>query len=168
MWHLALGRSDQDFGREEGAMMLEQFLRSRHRTADPAAADFFVVPIAGGPGVRRMRALRHVARRWPFFNASVAADTATHIFPTVCDDGGWARVADVWPEMRRMGPVPEGAPLEAGMPPLLRHSIFLSCHGRALPPATATTTFGSRHGGRRQPELLHMAWLGASWRCSAE
>lgn len=33
-------------------LILEQMLRSQHRTSDPDKADYFVVPIAGGPGVR--------------------------------------------------------------------------------------------------------------------
>lgn len=92
-WHYALGRTDQDFGREEGLIWLERFLMTQHRVADPNRADYFVVPIAGGPGVKRMRALRYARERWPFFNRSVEAGVANHVFPAFCDDGGWSRGA---------------------------------------------------------------------------
>lgn len=135
--------------------------------------------------MRRFRALRHAAERWPYFNRSVEAGYANHIFPTFCDDGGWSRgayieaptvdtpcrmqlllgstarhkessafsthgaalglrvcsaVCDMWPEMRKMTPLPsEDAPLEAALPPLLRHSIFLSLSGCGKSDACGTS-----------------------------
>lgn len=64
-WHYALGRTDQDFGREEGVLWLEHMLRTTHRTADPEKADIFVVPIAGSSGVRSLAlpVLPHTADR---------------------------------------------------------------------------------------------------------
>ena len=40
---------DSDFGRLDGPLWVEAALRSRHRTLDPADADFFILPVAGAP-----------------------------------------------------------------------------------------------------------------------
>ena len=145
---------------------------------DPRNADFFIVPIAGNTAVRaRARGLRisyvvfgqtgrvsqvrvvtglsFVAERWPFFNATVAAQQASHVLPTNCDDGGFGKCAPPraasqplasrarprLPLRRRAAaellpymvegaqPVPEGAPWAAAAPRLMRHTILVSCNG---------------------------------------
>jgi hypothetical protein len=49
----------------------ERLLTSGHRTADPAAADFFYVPVSGRELKRQgllLQALEYVAHAWPHWN----------------------------------------------------------------------------------------------------
>ena len=141
-WHLSVLGPDSDYGRRDGAAMLEAMLRSGHRTADPGKADYFVLPVSGGADVSRLRSLRYVAQRWPFFNASVARGVANHIWPTICDDGGIASSPELRGVMARAQPAggvgseadsggPDGywASVLEALPLEIRHSIFLTCNG---------------------------------------
>lgn len=77
----------QDIGRDDGVAFVEAVLRSRHRTADPNEADFFVVPTAGFAGISRAKALRYVRETWPYFDATKDKG-ANHIWPTITPDYG--------------------------------------------------------------------------------
>ena len=110
---------------------------------DPAEADYFVVPAAGGLAVRRIAALRFAAARWPFFNASVAeGGPARHVFPTVCDDGGLIKYNDVAQLLVRAGRVGAGRPWTDALAalPELKYSVFLTCNGLHMGQARAPAT----------------------------
>ena len=134
-WAPAMEGMSSDFGRLDGPLLLAAFLRSAHRTADPAAADLFLVPVIGGTNVARLPALRYVRERWPYFNASVAAGVVTHFLPTVCHDQGILSYSGFASELLaglRRAPLKPGEPWAAALPPILAHTAVLSCNGLHL------------------------------------
>ncbi|KAK3243345.1 hypothetical protein CYMTET_46992 [Cymbomonas tetramitiformis] len=73
-----------DFDRPIGHGILERFLNSRHRTSNPEEADYFVVPVVGMRGIRRMAVMEYVRSQWPFWNRST---TPNHIWVGTDDLG---------------------------------------------------------------------------------
>ena len=154
-WPTAYAGWAQDFARFSGASLLAALLRSRHRTADAEAADFYVLPVHGGVHVRRLDALRHVAATWPYFNASVAAGLATHLLPTMAHDNGimaYAGVRDALLSALHRQPLRAGQPWAAALPPALRHTLFLAHNGLHLGQLRGTypgrrTAFWTPDGG---------------------
>jgi hypothetical protein len=82
----------QDSGRLDGMMFIERCLRSERRTLDPAAADFFVMPIHGGRHTMRDKAFDMarmsqgiVGQR---LTLSMLQDGVPVVWPPAVDDNG--------------------------------------------------------------------------------
>lgn len=84
----------QDIGRDDGLALTEMALRSRHRTADPTEADFFLVPVSGSMRNSRVKALQYVRDTWPYFDATKDKG-ANHVWPQITPDYGPVQYTEI-------------------------------------------------------------------------